>query len=505
MQGANAKSRDYILLYVNGVRHEVRGQRAFQTLADFLRRDLQVVGTKIMCAEGDCGACAVLVGKPSPSEPSKLAYASVDSCIFFLWQADRCHVVTVEGLAGESQLHPVQQAIVDCHGSQCGFCTPGFVVQLAELLTGRQTPPSVDEVRLSLSGNLCRCTGYQPLLEAARSAKFPVPDLNEKYRPEGMISDFTAAAGKSIDISAEPALVLKQDVPPVPRHLYAPATVEDAVRFKATHPAATIIAGATEIGVRTNKFQQDPAVILSLANLPAITESVTVKSGVMHIGPRATWALIERACEEHLPEFTKIIRVFGGPAIRNVATLAGNIANASPIADSIPLLMVLEGSLELTSPANVREVPINSFYRGYKQIDLAANELITSIRIPLPAMEDLLRLYKVSKRRDLDISTFGAAVWMQVSDGRITACRIAYAGVAQTVLRLSKTEAALIGQPVREETFTKAGKVARAEVSPISDVRGSADFRLQLCQNILTKFYYEVFPSSSLVSETVEP
>ena len=498
MSSSARNPRDYLLLYVNGTPHELRGERVFQSLSDFLRRDLGLVGTKIVCAEGDCGACAVLVGKPDAKNKGRLRYSAADSCILFLWQLDRCHVVTVEGLASNGHLHPVQQAMVDCHGSQCGFCTPGFVMQLTDLLAGRDDAVSTDDVRLALSGSLCRCTGYDPIVKAACSIAGEVDDLNELYPPQPMLADFAEIANLPIEISAPSALPLSTNSMLRPRHFFAPTTLEEAVRIKTNEPGVTIISGGTELGVRINKQQVDPAVVMTLTSLPAELEQVSVKAGTMQIGGRASWTTIERACEEHLPEFANIIRLFGGPAIRNVATMAGNIANGSPIADGLPVMMVMEGTLELVSAKGRRKVPINGFYRGYKQMDLRPDELIAAIRLPLPKADELLKLYKVSKRRDLDISTFAAAVWIRLRGEQIEACRIAYGGVAPTVVRLPKAEAFLVNQAFDEGTFRAAGRIARSEVTPISDVRGSRDYRGQLCENILMKFFYDACETASV-------
>lgn len=262
-----AGSRDFVLLYVNGTRYEVRGERVFQSLSDFLRREVGLVGTKIVCAEGDCGACAVLIGRIESDNPKQLFYAAADSCILFLWQLDRTHVVTVEGLSCNGSLHPVQQAMVDCHGSQCGFCTPGFVMQLTDLLAGNDTAASTDQVRLALSGNLCRCTGYESIVQAALACNGQVPDLNEIYPPSKLIADFARHTSQTVQITAPPALPLSPGKAPRSREFFAPTSLSDAVRWKATYPGATVISGGTELGVRINKHQADPSIVITAVRL----------------------------------------------------------------------------------------------------------------------------------------------------------------------------------------------------------------------------------------------
>jgi xanthine dehydrogenase small subunit len=274
------------------------------------------------------------------------------------------------------------------------------------------------------------------------------------------------------------------------RTFYSPRSLEDALDFKALHSEATIVSGATELGVLGNKKGLHPAALLSLTNIPYL-DQVSCEEDVVVIGANTTWTQIEALAKEILPEFYKIIVRFGSPQIRNVATLAANVAHGSPIADSLPFLMITDAELELVSRRGVRRAKINGFYKGYKAKDLAPDEIITKVIIPLPAADELLRLYKVSRRNDLDIATFGAGVRMKRAGDLITRAFISYSGVAATVVRLPETEAFLQGKLFSESTFREAGQVARTEIKPITDVRGSRDFRLQLAENILLKFYFD--------------
>jgi xanthine dehydrogenase small subunit len=458
--------RDYVRFFLNGQEQIVRGDAAFVTLAEFLRLNCGLPGTKIVCAEGDCGACTVLVGRPADGE---MRYLPVDCCIQFVFQLDGTHVVTVEGLAAKGELHPVQRAMVDCHGSQCGYCTPGFVMALA----GWTANGCTADPRISLTGNLCRCTGYVSILEAA-----------ERIR-----SQFGGAP------SSRSASEIHEDREPLEirggkRVYFAPTELAYAVAFKAYNPDAVIVAGATELGVWRNKRCIEPATMLSLARIAELN-AVESTAQSISFGANVTWSQVETALHERLPQFRRIVERFGSPQIRNVATLAGNIANGSPIADSLPLLMVMDAQLEIVGPRGSQSRSINGFYTGYKKMDLRRDELIARVILPLPKAGEKLRLYKVSRRTDLDISTFGAAIRIQKHDDMIRSAAIAYAGVAPTVVRLPATEAMLVGKPFDENTFREAGRRARAEVTPITDVRGSADFRLQLCENVLRKFYHD--------------
>jgi xanthine dehydrogenase small subunit len=472
---------NHLLIWVNGRRHEVRGRDAFLSLSDYLRRVRGLIGTKIVCSEGDCGACSVLIGRPAENG-SRLVYRPVDSCIQFMFQLDGTHIVTVEGLGGETDPSAVQQAMIDCHGSQCGFCTPGFVVAMTGLL---EDSDSLDDqtMRCGLIGNLCRCTGYSPILDSGRKVDTTQHHrIEERYPSAAMLSEFAPRRAQPIEVDAE-----WDDQ----RHIFiSPPNLDVALQTLKRHPDATIVAGATDIGVRINKSLAIPPKILDLNRVSELQE-VTLNDDELILGARASWTAIEQICKEAVPEFYKIVALFGAPQIRHVGTIGGNIANASPIADSLPFLHVMEAVLELRSVAGTRHVNINDFYKGYKKFDLQPGELITRVCIPLPATDEHLRLYKVSRRRDLDIATFTAAIRMRLSGDTISDAKIAFGAVGPIIHRARNTEAFLQGRPLDEDTMREAGEVAVAEITPISDVRGAADFRYQLTRNILLKFFHD--------------
>jgi xanthine dehydrogenase small subunit len=483
-------SRDHLLIYINGARHEVTGADAFLILSDYLRIRLGLVGTKIVCSEGDCGACSVLVGR---LENGRMVYRAIDSCIQFMYQLDRTHIVSVEGLKCNGLLSPVQDAMVKCHGSQCGFCTPGFVTTIAGLLEDegitRKIALTPDELRYGLSGNLCRCTGYLQIIDAGCAVDpGKTARLSELYPDGPIIEVFEAHSDEGVLITDNTG-----------RTVAIPASLQAAITFKAAHPGCTVVAGATDIGVQHNKGKIDPRAVLCLASIPEM-RGVSHADGVLTVGACDTWTRVERYIAELIPQFHDILTVFGSPQIRNAGTIGGNIANASPIADSLPFLFVVGAELELAGPNGTRRIDINSFYHGYKKFDLKPDELIAKIHIPLPTAAQTLKLYKVSRRRDLDISTFTAAVLVEFDETgeAIQTARIAYGGVAPVVLRLPKTEAFLAGKPLEGLVMREAGAIARTEITPISDVRGSADFRLQLAENILAKFYFDCAPKAAV-------
>ena len=455
--------RDTILIHINGVPHRIGGDRAFETLARFLRYDARATGTKIVCEEGDCGACTVLVGR---AETGALRYRPVNSCIQFLFQLDCTSIVTVEGLG----FTPVQDAMVRCHGAQCGYCTPGFVMAMAGMFETIDQP-TPDDVRTACTGNLCRCTGYESIIRAGVETENQ-PKIEQLY-PSAPIHEAIRA------VEREPVRI---------ENFYKPTTLEDAIAFK--NEKTVIAQGGTDFGVWCTKRNYVAETILSLDAIDGMGD-ITIGDGMFVVGGRVSLAQFESVVRDLVPALGPIMDRFGSPQIKNAGTLAGNIANASPIADTLPFLFVTNAKLELTGKDGARTTPIADFYLGYKKLDLRPDEIITRILIPLPGDGETLRLYKISKRSHLDISTFTAAMLMRRTDGRIDSMRLAYGGVAPVVLRLKQTEEFLAGKPVARETFAEAGEIARSEIAPITDVRGAKETRLQLAENILTKFYYD--------------
>jgi len=470
--------RDYLIIYVNGTRYEVRGSPAFQSLSNFLRYELGLTGTKVVCAEGDCGSCAVLLGRAGEAG---MVYRPITSCIQFLYQLDAAHVITIEGLKYGGHLNPLQESFVRGQGAQCGFCTPGFIVTTCGMREANE-PLNEQTLRAGLCGNLCRCTGYESILKSAMEAPTDaMRRIDELYPPHEMLPVLRTAARESVRIHSTST----------GREFFKPTTPAAAAQFKAANPMCTIVAGGTDIGVQVNKGLRDPEIVMSLAGLSELN-GILVDESVILAGALATLSDLERRAEEVCPEFGKMLWRHGSPLIRNAGTLAGNIANASPIGDSMPALFVLNALVELTGRSGTRQVNINDFYSGYRQTVMAADELITLVIIPLPRPGDDFRLYKISKRHDLDISTFTAAFWMRREDGVVADLRIAYGGVGPVIYRLKKTEAALLGKPFTESEIENVCEIARSEISPISDVRGDAEYRNLLAENILRKFYFDV-------------
>jgi xanthine dehydrogenase small subunit len=470
--------RDSLLIFLNGRPVRLEGADAFLSLSDFLRRRRQLTGTKVVCAEGDCGACAVLIGRPEPTG-RRLHYAAVNSCIQFMFQLDATHIVSVEGLSDGTELNPIQKSMVECHGTQCGFCTPGFVVSLYDFVQGK-TSVDAHSVRRALVGNLCRCTGYDSIVRAAMEAdRSKLKTIDVLYPPAPILAALAPAASESVRIQAGEQL------------LYKPVTIEQAVQFRAENPKCHIICGATDAGVQRNKGIRKLTTVLAINGIRSLG-NVTRDNDSLIVGATATLSELERAAADHLRELADFLQWFGSPLIRNSGTLAGNLVNGSPIGDLICALFVLDTIVELTGPNGTREVPLETFYTGYRKTVLAENEIVTSIRIGLPEPGETYKLYKISRRKDLDISSFAAAIWMRTNGRRIADVRIAYGGVGPTIMRMKSAESLLRGAELSRHLFEQAAAAARDEVKPISDVRGSADYRHQLAHNILLKFWNDL-------------
>lgn len=468
--------RDYLLLYINGQEYKLSGKDAFQPLSSFLRYGLDATGTKVVCEEGDCGACTVLIGRLKNGE---IEYKPVNSCIQYLYQLDLTHIVTVEGLQSQQELNPVQKAMVDCHGAQCGYCTPGFIVAMCSLFDNKKKA-SEQEIKDALTGNLCRCTGYEPIIKAGMSvATNSIVSLKQLYPSDQMLAEFQKHENENTQIET------------TGKKVFIPRTLEAALSFKAKYAESIIVSGGTDVCVNMNKRAYKPTVLLSFCGLKGLDE-IKTENNTLVVGSKATLSELEEFVKNQLPEFCHLLWLFGSPQIRHAGTLAGNIANASPIADTPPFLFVMDAQIELAGETGKRLVPINQFYLGYKKLAMQTNEIITRILIPLPASTEILRLYKVSKRKNLDISTNTAAIRATVQNDRIEKIAIAYGGVGPVILRLPQTENFLTGKELSLPNLVEAGNIAVNEITPISDVRGSKEFRNLLAKNILLKFFYDV-------------
>ncbi len=442
------------------------------TLLEYLREHAGRTGTKEGCAEGDCGACTVVLGEPSPA--GGIDYRAVNSCIRFLATIDGKELVTVESLGQGKTLHPVQQAMVDCHGSQCGYCTPGFVMSLFALYQ-QQTEAQRSEVVDALSGNLCRCTGYRPIIDAGcRMNGYPAPARWSRDDAQSPARLATLAG-----IRRETALKLPG--------FHAPRSLAEFAAAYAAAPDSLVLAGGTDIGLWVTKQLRELPPILYLGEVAEL-QRITVGDGGIEIGAAVSLTDAWAAIVEQLPQLAELANRFASPPVRNSGTLCGNLANGSPIGDAMPALIALGAEIELRRGEAVRRLPLEKFYLGYQSKDLQPGEFLAAVRIPLPAPGLRFASYKLSKRVDQDISAVCAAFAFTLAGDWISDARIAFGGMAATPARAPATEAALIGQPFTAATIVAAAAKLNDDYAPLSDMRASSDYRLQAASNLLRRF-----------------
>jgi xanthine dehydrogenase small subunit len=422
-----------------------------RTLLDFLREDHHLKGTKEGCNEGDCGACTVVVSDGSGTR-------ALNACILFLPQLHGKSVRTVEGFSGpDGQMHPVQEAMVSHHGSQCGFCTPGFIASM--VAAHQQGRTDHDNV---LAGNLCRCTGYAPIIRAAES-------LEGVQAPDWFDGDLHGTEVTAIDI--------------------APTTLDALAHWYADNPDATLVAGATDVGLWVTKQLRDLPK-LAFLNQCAELREVDLSGDLIRVGAGVNMTTLRELMEVYHPSYAEMIRRYASEQVRNAATIGGNIANGSPIGDNPPVLIALDATLHLRHRDVSRDLPIEEFFIDYGKQDRAAGELVTGVSLPKSA--PALRVYKLSKRFDQDISAVCGAFNVTIEDGTVTAARIAFGGMAGIPKRASAVEAALIGQPWTEATITAALPAFAEDFTPLTDMRASAEYRLETAQNMLIRYFHDL-------------
>jgi len=456
---------------LNGEVREVADAAPSTMLLAWLRDQAGLTGTKEGCAEGDCGACTVALGEPDPGGTG-LRWRAVNACILFLGSIDGKAVLTVEGLEGPAgALHPVQQALVDHHGSQCGFCTPGFVVTLFThwWRAGATDRATLDDV---LAGNLCRCTGYRPILDAARTmGELPGGDHLRAQEP-AILARLNAWAGEG-ERAPAPGFAAPRSLDALAAHLEA-------------HPDALVVAGATDAGLWVTKDLTPYDHVVSLTEVAEL-RAIDVGKDHVEIGAAATYTDLLPVAERCWPSFAAMLRRLGSELIRNSATLGGNLASASPIGDTLPVLLALDATLVLRKGARVREVGAEDFFLDYKRTVLEAGEFVERVR--LPRLDDATKLHveKIAKRFDQDISAVLAAVCVRIEDGRIAAPRIAMGGMAAVPKRAPAAEAALAGAPLADDAFVAAAAALERDYRPITDMRATAAYRLDAAGAALRK------------------
>jgi xanthine dehydrogenase small subunit len=443
------------------------------TVLDWLRTRAHLTGTKEGCAEGDCGACTIVLGRPVDGS---LQFQAVNSCLMMLPQIDNCAVLTVEGLAApDGMLHPVQQAMIDTDATQCGFCTPGFVMAMFAFHHGGE-PADTTIIHEALAGNLCRCTGYRSIVDACRRAG------------QGPAARFaTEAPPLAGALAARPPCT---DYRNGAQTFLLPRSLDVLFSAMAQLPDAILLAGGTDLGLRVSKDREALPAVIALAGVEEL-RGIATDRGAVELGGAVTYTEALPHLDRHFPSFAALVRRIGSRQIRNLGTIAGNLATASPIGDTIPCLIALDATVTLASRAGARTLPVEAFITGYRKTALAAGEVIATIRIPFLAAGEDFSVYKLSKRYDQDISTVIGAFRLERQGGRVRQLRAAYGGMGPRALRAASVEAAVKDRPWAPAWLADAGSLLARDFTPMTDHRGGADYRMRAAVGLLRRFQLE--------------
>lgn len=471
-----------IRFILNGEERSVEGPHPTTTVLNHLRGHERLTGTKEGCAEGDCGACTVVLSEPDGA--GGLARRAVNSCILFLPALHGRSVETVEGLSGD---HPVQRAMVDLHASQCGFCTPGFVMQLYSAWLGEGLE-SRQAVKDTIAGNLCRCTGYGPIVEAGlEAARAPREDRTAADAAlasrlarlrQDEVFDYSGGGGR----------------------WFSPTHVDDLADLYAELPDARLVAGATDVGLWVTKQHRDLPLLIDVSRVADLAH-IEEGPSALYFGAAVTHSKAARRLAEIHPDLGELMRRFAGHQVRNAGTVGGNIANGSPIGDLPPALIALGATLHLRQGEETRQLPLETFFLEYGRQDRRPGEFVVAIEVPLLAENERFHASKISKRMDSDISAVMAAFKLSFDGPVVAQARLAFGGMAGTPKRASAAEAALVGRPFDASAVEAAGRALASDFEPLSDMRASRDYRLQAARNCLERFRLSVDGVPTRISE----
>ncbi|MFS2226001.1 xanthine dehydrogenase small subunit [Pantoea sp. B65] len=445
------------------------------TVLNYLRNHKQRCGSKEGCASGDCGACTVTLGKAVNGE---MRYETINSCLTLVSTLQGKQLITVEDLKQGNQLHPVQQAMVDCHASQCGFCTPGFVMSLFTLQKNSRHWDR-HQTEEALAGNLCRCTGYRPIVDAARQAGENGADDSFDRQQQQVAQRLTALRSDQL-----------QEIALKGNRCLLPKTVAQLAELYLLHPQARLLAGGTDLSLQITQQYQTLPLLIALEQIEELKQCRLDEQEIV-LGAGASLTHCYQLLKTQIPGFAQILQRFASLQVRNQGTLAGNIANASPIGDTPPMLLALNASLILQQGSQQRRLPLEQFFLSYRQTVLQPGEFIRAIVIPKVTASHNFQAWKVSKRLDDDISAVFAAFNLQIEQGVIRDARVAFGGMAAIAKRAAACEQQLCGQPFSSATIEKACRALEQDFQPLSDFRASAGYRLQVAKNLLRRYYHQ--------------
>jgi len=471
-----AEVRRKIRFMLGGEVRELADVDPTMTVLQYLRRDAGRTGTKEGCAEGDCGACTVVLGE---IDGNQLTYRPVNACIQFLPTIDGKQLITVEDLKNEDgSLHPVQEALVECHGSQCGFCTPGFVMSMFALYH-EDAKADRGGALDAIAGNLCRCTGYGPIIEAVtKSCRGKAGDAFARGKAKTLKTLKKIAPRDDLDLEG------------AGRRWLAPASLDELARLAKRHPTAHVVAGLTDVGLWVTKFHRDLPVLISLSNVAELRK-IKRRASRLEIGAGVTWSEARDTLGECYPGMDALVSRFASRQIRNSATIGGNIANGSPIGDGPPALIALGATVHLLKGGRARSLALEDFFLDYGKQDREPGEIVTRIDVPLLKDGEHFGCFKLSKRFDQDISAVCGCFWLKLKAGQVKDARFAYGGMAGIPKRARAAEAAVIGEPWDEPHARAAASALADDFTPLSDMRGSARYRLKAAANLIIKFHLQ--------------
>jgi len=472
------KNSGTVRFLLNGdlVQIDFHGQTPFTpttTLLEYLRSDPGLCGTKEGCAEGDCGACTVVLVPPDSKQTAFIL--AIDACLVFLPMVHGKAVITVEHIGKLDQLHPVQQAMVDYDGSQCGYCTPGFIMSLFAVHENHSNPDD-SVIADALTGNLCRCTGYRSIMDAARA-------VSRQRCPREIISDTLVRCTK---LETYPLAIIRED-----QKYFQPASLPEALRLRSMYPSAILVNGATDVALKVTKNDELIQETIDLSNISEL-QKFERSDKTLTFGAGLSLERVNQESKESLPALGRCLAVFGSLQIRNLATLGGNLASASPIGDTIPILMAYDAILQLASSGSTRNIPIREFVTGYRETQLRTNEIIVSITIPKPKPSSVVSWYKISKRKDLDISTVSGGFYLELDATlHVKQIKLFYGGMASKTSPAQNTVEFLTGKSWTRKEIQKAATYIDNDFNPISDARANAEGRQVMARNLLWKFWSE--------------